>query len=623
MSSAHIVSPLLQAGRRFHARRRIDGLAYVEFGPENGAILIDVGEGGLGFQSVMPVTMDQALLFKFKLPTKSTHVEGFAEVAWVNESGKGGGLRFVELDADACTQIREWTGVLSAPEGRAVRAGNIDSNPAEERATEEAPALPVQTSTISETNGEATAQIEDILARAETAQIAAVNLESNPPSSADTSDDSDEAGSKELPVHQDALPEASAIPEFTIEVAAASDAALTPITQVPWSTAVAAASSEVMKSPQPRSSNRSSDVLKAVGTSETILSAAAAPATSARMPASSEKTFVPAQKIPQRQTSLRPESHPAAAYRQDTALPASLVRQPQGPVPPLAPWKNMPASDDELQPKAKLASQALKIGIGAAAGACLVLLLVATVPSLRTRVQVNANAKAGGAILPGASAFQIEVADLNNRRWILRSGGDVGSPFSDAPSRRDTQSAASSRGESKSSRADDGEDSTDKASAAQSKPRKPAQLALSRPRTNLAAVASAQLVAPSIFDGITPPIGSVSDRLAAGGPEAPGIVQPESQPGLRTSALQAAVLEQRVAPVYPSIAMASRVEGDVLVNATIGTDGVPRNLKVIRGDQRLIPAALSAIGQWRYRPATLGGRPIETQIVVTITFQLK
>src|SRR5207248_2885661 len=148
----------------------------------------------------------------------------------------------------------------------------------------------------------------------------------------------------------------------------------------------------------------------------------------------------------------------------------------------------------ELQPKAKLASQAVKVGIGAAAGACLVLALVAIVPSLRTRVQVTANAKAGGAILPGGSAFQIEVADLNNRRWILRSGGDAGSPFSDAPSRRDTQSAASSRGESKSSRADDSEDSTDKASAPQSKPRRPAQLSLSRPRTNSAGIASAQLM---------------------------------------------------------------------------------------------------------------------------------
>jgi periplasmic protein TonB len=61
----------------------------------------------------------------------------------------------------------------------------------------------------------------------------------------------------------------------------------------------------------------------------------------------------------------------------------------------------------------------------------------------------------------------------------------------------------------------------------------------------------------------------------------------------------------------------------VLVNATIGKDGIPKDLKVIRGDQRLVTAALTAIRQWRYRPATLASQPIETQAVVTVTFAVK
>ena len=112
MSSANTVGSPLQAGRRSHARRRIDGLTYVEFGPDNGAILIDIGEGGLAFQSVMPVSLNQALLFKFRLPGATVYLEGFAEVAWMNESGKGGGLRFVDVDEAVSSQIRDWTGVL-------------------------------------------------------------------------------------------------------------------------------------------------------------------------------------------------------------------------------------------------------------------------------------------------------------------------------------------------------------------------------------------------------------------------------------------------------------------------------------------------------------------------------
>ena len=116
MSSAKSVSPPSQAGRRFHARRRIDGLTYVEFGPDNGAILIDLCEGGLGFQSVTPVSLGQAVLLKFKLPEANEHVESYAEVAWLNDSGKGGGLRFVELNGNARVHIRAWAGADLRPE---------------------------------------------------------------------------------------------------------------------------------------------------------------------------------------------------------------------------------------------------------------------------------------------------------------------------------------------------------------------------------------------------------------------------------------------------------------------------------------------------------------------------
>src|SRR5437879_3716458 len=125
MSSANSVSTSsAQSRRRFHARRRMEGLIYVDLGPDNGAILIDLGEGGLGFQSVVPVSLDQAVLLKFKVPGEGEPVEGYAEVAWLNESGKGGGLRFVELTENARAQIRGWTGEFDAPEPGALAARN-------------------------------------------------------------------------------------------------------------------------------------------------------------------------------------------------------------------------------------------------------------------------------------------------------------------------------------------------------------------------------------------------------------------------------------------------------------------------------------------------------------------
>ena len=160
------------------------------------------------------------------------------------------------------------------------------------------------------------------------------------------------------------------------------------------------------------------------------------------------------------------------------------------------------------------------------------------------------------------------------------------------------------------SRSSDSGNSTNAPNTPQPRTAKPGELALARPRATQAARSPAQVLVPSIFDGITPPIGSLSDRLPVTGPDAPGPVTPQSQPGGASTTLQSAVLVQRVAPVYPPVAIRDHVTGEVRVSATIGKDGVPKNLKVIAGDERLVQAALAAISQWRYRPATLDGEPI-------------
>jgi hypothetical protein len=150
-----------------------------------------------------------------------------------------------------------------------------------------------------------------------------------------------------------------------------------------------------------------------------------------------------------------------------------------------------------------LASQAVKVGIGAAAGVCLVLALIAVVPPLRTRVEATANSRSGAANLANAPLFQVEVADLDNRRWILRSGGDAASPFAETPTRRERQSEApsSSRNESaKSSRSKESHEPTESVNTPQ-----PGELALSRPVAKETEAASVQLIAPSIFGGITRP----------------------------------------------------------------------------------------------------------------------
>ncbi len=253
----------------------------------------------------------------------------------------------------------------------------------------------------------------------------------------------------------------------------------------------------------------------------------------------------------------------------------------------------------------------------------------------RGRRTVAANPRAGHGsrkirpasnLASGGPEFQVEVADLNNRRWVLKSGGDAGSPFNDAPTRRDAQAAAAASARSEaakaSSRSADSADSSNAPDTPQPRTAKPRELALARPLVNRVAGPPAQILAPSIFDGITPPIGSLTDRLPVTGPAAPGTVAPQSQPGIGTTTLQSAILLQRVSPVYPLVALRDRVTGEVRVSATIGKDGVPRNLAVVSGDLRLVQAAMTAISQWRYRPATLDGQPIDMPTTVSVSFQM-
>jgi len=77
-----------------------------------------------------------------------------------------------------------------------------------------------------------------------------------------------------------------------------------------------------------------------------------------------------------------------------------------------------------------------------------------------------------------------------------------------------------------------------------------------------------------------------------------------------------------VPPAYPPYARSLRIQGNVRVGAVIGKDGVPRNLKILSGDPRLIDSALAAIRQWRYSPATLDGEAVESQTEITVSFAL-
>ena len=76
-------------------------------------------------------------------------------------------------------------------------------------------------------------------------------------------------------------------------------------------------------------------------------------------------------------------------------------------------------------------------------------------------------------------------------------------------------------------------------------------------------------------------------------------------------------------PVYPAIAQSARVQGVVIIQATIGVDGRVIDASVLRSVPLLDEAALAAVRQWRYTPTHLNGIPVAVVMTVTVNFTLR
>lgn len=78
------------------------------------------------------------------------------------------------------------------------------------------------------------------------------------------------------------------------------------------------------------------------------------------------------------------------------------------------------------------------------------------------------------------------------------------------------------------------------------------------------------------------------------------------------------LLVKTIEPRYPEAARQQHIQGEVVVQGNIDTNGDVQNLKAISGNPVLIPAALEAVQLWKYKPFLLDGRPIEAETQITV-----
>lgn len=112
--------------------------------------------------------------------------------------------------------------------------------------------------------------------------------------------------------------------------------------------------------------------------------------------------------------------------------------------------------------------------------------------------------------------------------------------------------------------------------------------------------------------------------------EDPGLTLPTAPPEpeptgpVRTgSGLTPPVRTHYVKPEYTEIARRARVQGTVIVEAIIDTDGNVRETKVLKGlSMGLSAEAVKAVQQWKFEQSTLNGKPVEVIYVLTVHYSL-
>jgi protein TonB len=80
---------------------------------------------------------------------------------------------------------------------------------------------------------------------------------------------------------------------------------------------------------------------------------------------------------------------------------------------------------------------------------------------------------------------------------------------------------------------------------------------------------------------------------------------------------------RHVAPAYPPLAVAARVQGSVTLECVIGEDGRVSEIVVVRGHPLLDEAAADAVRQWRYTPTLLNGVRVSVILTVVVAFRLR
>jgi hypothetical protein len=125
--------------RRIHARIQTTSVAYVELGHENGGLILNVSEGGIAVRAAEIVVGATFEKMRFQLPDSDQWIEVGGKLVWQGHSRRKAGVQFVNLSDEARRRIQNWAdsaaGHSNVPGTRFEPNSDTEREASESRAT--------------------------------------------------------------------------------------------------------------------------------------------------------------------------------------------------------------------------------------------------------------------------------------------------------------------------------------------------------------------------------------------------------------------------------------------------------------------------------------------------------
>jgi len=572
--------------RRLHVRRIPESLTYVEWGAGNGAIVGNISENGLSITAAEMLVSEFFPRIRFQLPKSERFIEAGAQIVWLSPSSKGAGIEFVDLPEDARDQLRKWISSGGSPsefpERRRQPRGNEMPFPAMPSPRNVGPLAVEPTNNSGLRDSDLEKLFPSEFAPAPSRELerdsAAPQLESPGVTR--------NAIAPTASAHESFFPSTEVRRDSVCDSALDSGAYVSPL----------GPSRDTVAPPAPPGDSAHA--------AASLLAASVAPINSAGLSAGA---------IPGEPGDFTPPriSRPEQLRESAPSLPSRTRHQ---------------MDDSILKLRRQIASEWIEPAPARRNGA-----VIAVVGILLAALVFSAGLTVGKGYLEkwlghGDAAKQVANPSSDNS-----SHSSTNSPVNTANSPDNSPGASpahaqTSTGETQAA-PNAGENSLPGNAGASHGPR------ASKPRSATASAPVDESLGPLL---VTPPVeGSSPFRLTlpekavsashslAISSQRSVLVPPE--PGAASfhhaERLQIGGLIFHVEPQYPRGSNQIEIEEIVKLRAIVGENGRITDVKRISGPMPLIPAAMSAIREWRYAPTLLNGRPVQTEENVTIVFR--